>query len=85
MQRRRHFLDLGKHFLCEQAQALFGILAWHFAEMRNHGDLRIGAELLPFLDPLDDYVGRADEQAGFNKSADAVRAMNQVLADSNLI
>ena len=32
-----------------------------------------------------DYSLTADEQAAFNKSADAVRAMNQVLADSNLI
>jgi malate dehydrogenase len=32
-----------------------------------------------------DFKLTADEQAGFNKSADAVRAMNQVLADSNLI
>ncbi|MFD2871810.1 malate dehydrogenase [Mucilaginibacter ximonensis] len=32
-----------------------------------------------------DYKLTADEQATFNKSADAVRAMNQVLTDSNLI
>ncbi len=32
-----------------------------------------------------DYKLSADEQATFNKSADAVRAMNQVLVDSNLI
>lgn len=32
-----------------------------------------------------DYKLTADEQANFNKSADAVRAMNQVLVDSNLI
>jgi malate dehydrogenase len=32
-----------------------------------------------------DFKLTADEQASFNKSADAVRAMNQVLADSNLI
>ena len=32
-----------------------------------------------------DYSLTADEQAAFNKSADAVRNMNQVLADSNLI
>jgi malate dehydrogenase len=32
-----------------------------------------------------DFKLTTDEQASFNKSADAVRAMNQVLADSNLI
>src|SRR6201992_1323754 len=32
-----------------------------------------------------DFKLTADEQASFNKSADAVRAMNQVLADSNLV
>jgi malate dehydrogenase len=32
-----------------------------------------------------DFKLTADEQASFNKSADAVRAMNQVLADSNLL
>ncbi len=32
-----------------------------------------------------DFKLTADEQASFNKSADAVRAMNQVLTDSNLI
>lgn len=32
-----------------------------------------------------DFKLSADEQANFNKSADAVRAMNNVLADSNLI
>jgi len=32
-----------------------------------------------------DFKLTGDEQASFNKSADAVRAMNQVLADSNLI
>ena len=32
-----------------------------------------------------DYSLNADQQAAFNKSADAVRAMNQVLTDSNLI
>jgi malate dehydrogenase len=32
-----------------------------------------------------DFQLSADEQASFNKSADAVRAMNQVLADSKLI
>jgi malate dehydrogenase len=32
-----------------------------------------------------DYKLTTDEQASFNKSADAVRAMNQVLVDSNLL
>ncbi|MES2425824.1 MAG: malate dehydrogenase [Bacteroidota bacterium] len=32
-----------------------------------------------------DFKLTADEQASFNKSADAVRAMNRVLADSNLL
>ena len=32
-----------------------------------------------------DFKLTGDEQASFNKSADAVRTMNQVLADSNLI
>lgn len=32
-----------------------------------------------------DFKLTADEQASFNKSADAVRAMNQVLTDSNLL
>src|ERR1700709_2106721 len=32
-----------------------------------------------------DFKLTEDEQATFNKSADAVRAMNQVLADSNMI
>lgn len=32
-----------------------------------------------------DYSLNEDQQAAFNKSADAVRAMNQVLSDSNLI
>jgi malate dehydrogenase len=32
-----------------------------------------------------DFKLTTDEQASFNKSADAVRAMNQVLADSNLL
>jgi malate dehydrogenase len=32
-----------------------------------------------------DFKLTADEQASFNKSADAVRAMNQVLSDSNLL
>jgi len=32
-----------------------------------------------------DFKLSADEQAAFNKSADAVRAMNQVLVDSKLI
>jgi len=32
-----------------------------------------------------DFKLTADEQAAFNKSADAVRSMNQVLVDSNLI
>jgi len=32
-----------------------------------------------------DFKLTAGEQAAFNKSADAVRAMNQVLADSNMV
>ena len=32
-----------------------------------------------------DFKLTADEQAAFNKSADAVRAMNQVLVDSKMV